>query len=275
MNIQIISLFMLILGMWMVLISFYLDFDFFRIKVLMNYFRNIKENTLIMAFVTLIGIVVSIMTKVFVFVPVSLAVAILLPGILVNQRKNKNQDQKMRQWTLLIDDLTSGVRAGLNVGEALAQALQNCEEPLRLDFQEAIIEINRSGQVSKVISILKNQITDSVGIATLKLLQVVLKTGANDLATSLSILSNASRENHNLIQELKAKQSWVLNGARISVVAPWLVLLALWTQESVRNAYQNVIGQLILILVAMVGVIGYLVMKRIGRIDVFRNVETT
>jgi tight adherence protein B len=266
---------MLILGMWMVLTSFYLDFDFFRIKVLMNYFRNIKENTLIMASVTLIGIVVSIMTKVFVFVPVSLAVAILLPGILVNQRKNKTQDQKMRQWTLLIDDLTSGVRAGLNVGEALAQALQNCEEPLRLDFQEAIIEINRSGQVSKVISILKNQITDSVGIATLKLLQVVLKTGANDLATSLSILSNASRENHNLIQELKAKQSWVLNGARISVVAPWLVLLALWTQESVRNAYQNVIGQLILILVAMVGVIGYLVMKRIGRIDVFRNVETT
>jgi tight adherence protein B len=275
MNFQIISLFMLTLGMWMVLTSFYLDFDFFRIKVLMNYFRNIKENTLIMASVTLIGIVVSIVTKVFVFVPVSLAVAILLPGILVNQRKNKTQDQKMRQWTLLIDDLTSGVRAGLTVGEALAQALQNCEEPLRLDFQEAIIEINRSGQVSKVISILKNQITDSVGIATLKLLQVVLKTGANDLATSLSILSNTSRENHNLIQELKAKQSWVLNGARISVVAPWLVLLALWTQESVRNAYQNVIGQLILILVAMVGVIGYLVMKRIGRIDVFRNVETT
>jgi len=275
MNFQIISLFMLILGMWMVLTSFYLDFDFFRIKVLMIYFRNIKENTLIIASVTLIGIVLSIMTKVLVFAPASLAVAILLPGILVNQRKNKTQDQKMRQWTLLIDDLTSGVRAGLTVGEALAQALQNCEEPLRLDFQEAIIEINRSGQVSKVISILKNQITDSVGIATLKLLQVVLKTGANDLATSLSILSNASRENHNLIQELKAKQSWVLNGARISVVAPWLVLLALWTQESVRNAYQNVIGQLILILVAMVGVIGYLVMKRIGRIDVFRNVETT
>ena len=275
MNFQIISLFMLILGMWMVLTSFYLDFDFFRIKVLMIYFRNIKENTLIIASVTLIGIVVSIMTEVLVFAPVSLAAAILLPGILVNQRKNKTQDQKMRQWTLLIDDLTSGVRAGLTVGEALAQALQNCEEPLRLDFQEAIIEINRSGQVSKVISILKNQITDSVGIATLKLLQVVLKTGANDLATSLSILSNASRENHNLIQELKAKQSWVLNGARISVVAPWLVLLALWTQESVRNAYQNVIGQLILILVAMVGVIGYLVMKRIGRIDVFRNVETT
>ena len=274
MNIQLLSLLMLILGIWMALISYYLDFDFLRIEKLKHIFSNIKENTLIMFSVAFMGIVVSIITKVYVIAPVSFALAILLPGILLNQRKTKMQDQKMQQWTLLIDDLTSGVRAGLTIGEALAQALQNCEEPLRSDFQEAILEINRSGQVSKVISILKNQITDAVGVATLKLLQVVLKTGANDLATSLSILSNSSRENHNLIQELKAKQSWVLNGARISVISPWLVLLALWTQESVRNAYQNLIGQLILILVALVGLFGYLAMKRIGRIDVFRKIET-
>ena len=274
MNIQLLSLLMLILGIWMALISYYLDFDLLKIKKLKHVFSNIKENTLIMFSVAFMGIVVSIITKVFVIAPVSFALAILLPGILLNQRKTKMQDQKMQQWTLLIDDLTSGVRAGLTIGEALAQALQNCEEPLRSDFQEAILEINRSGQVSKVISILKNQITDTVGVATLKLLQVVLKTGANDLATSLSILSNSSRENHNLIQELKAKQSWVLNGARISVISPWLVLLALWTQESVRNAYQNLIGQLILILVALVGLFGYLAMKRIGRIDVFRKIET-
>lgn len=275
MNIQLFSLFMLISGMWMFLVSYYLDFDFFRIEKLMSFFRNMKENTLIMISVAFLGIVISLVTKIFVIFPVSLAIAILLPGILLNQRKAKIQDQKMRQWTLLIDDLTSGVRAGLTVSEALAQALQNCEEPLRSDFQEAILEINRSGQVSKVISILRNQIKDTVGVATLKLLQVVLKTGANDLATSLSILSNSSRENHNLIQELKAKQSWVLNGARISIVSPWLVLLALWTQQSVRNAYQNLIGQLILILVATVGLFGYLVMKRIGRIDTFRKIETT
>jgi tight adherence protein B len=274
MNIQLLSLLMLISGMWMALISYYIEFDFLRIEKLKNVLSNIKENTLIMVSVAFMGIVISITTKVFVVAPVSLAVAILLPGILLKQRKIKMQDQKMQQWTLLIDDLTSGVRAGLTIGEALAQALQNCEEPLRSDFQEAILEINRSGQVSKVISILKNQITDAVGVATLKLLQVVLKTGANDLATSLSILSNSSRENHNLIQELKAKQSWVLNGARISVISPWLVLFALWTQESVRNAYQNLIGQLILILVAVVGLFGYLFMKRIGRIDVFRKIET-
>jgi len=274
MNTQILNLFLLITGIWMILFSYYLNLDFFKIEILNNHFRKVKESTIILLSVSFLGVVAFIITKVFVFVPMSLAIAFLLPGVLINKRKTKNQDQKMSQWTLLIDDLTSGVRAGLTVSEALAQALQNCEEPLRSDFQEAIIEINRSGQVSKVISILKNQITDAVGISVLKLLQVVLKTGANDLATSLSILSNSSRENHNLIQELKAKQSWVLNGARISVVSPWLVLLALWTQESVRNAYQSLTGQIILILVALVGGVGYLVMKRIGRIEIFRSAGT-
>ena len=274
MNTQILNLFLLITGIWMILFSYYLNLDFFKIEFLNNHFRKDKDSTIILLSVSFLGVVAFIITKVFVFVPMSLAIAFLLPGVLINKRKTKNQDQKMSQWTLLIDDLTSGVRAGLTVSEALAQALQNCEEPLRSDFQEAIIEINRSGQVSKVISILKNQITDAVGISVLKLLQVVLKTGANDLATSLSILSNSSRENHNLIQELKAKQSWVLNGARISVVSPWLVLLALWTQESVRNAYQSLTGQIILILVSLVGGVGYLVMKRIGRIEIFRSAGT-
>jgi len=73
--------------------------------------------------------------------------------------------------------------------------------------------------------------------------------------------------------ELKAKQAWVLNGARVSVFAPWLVLIALWTQSSVRVAYQNFTGQVILTMVAGVGVAGYLVMKRIGQIQIYRKAE--
>jgi len=135
MNTSVFNLFLLISGMWIVLISYYIDFDFLRIELLLSYFRNIKEKTLITVPVAFIGIVVAIITKVFVFVPESLVIEILLPGMLVNQREIKIQDQKMSQWTLLIDDLVSGVRAGSTISEALSQALQNCEEPLRSDFQ--------------------------------------------------------------------------------------------------------------------------------------------
>jgi len=274
MNSAMVLFFVLLIGMWIVILRYFLDFELINLNKIKKYTKNIKENTRITFLVVLAGIMIALLTKIFVVVPASILIGILLPGVFTKINQNKSLDIKMLQWIAFIDDLSSGVRAGLTLSDALAQALKNSEEPLRSEFLEAIVEFNRSGQVSRVLLILQSQIKDAVGAATVKLLSVVMKTGANDLASSLRILADASRETINLVQELKAKQSWVLNGARVSVIAPWLVLLALWTQESVRVAYQNFTGQLILVLVATVGVVGYFAMKRIGKIDVFKDFGT-
>lgn len=255
-------------GAWIAVISYYFDIDLFKIKALNDFIVNIKENNLITIGIITLGILLSILTKVIIVAPAFVILGLLTPGLLLRRKNNKSTELKMNQWLVLIDELASGVRAGLTISESLSQSLNKSEEPLRQDLIEAILEFNRSGQVSKVMKILQTQISDPVGIATLKLLAIVLKTGSNDLATSLSILSNTSRENINLIQELKAKQAWVLNGAKISLIAPWVVLLTLWTQESVRTAYQNFMGQIILLLVAVIGIVGYVVMKKIGKIDI-------
>jgi tight adherence protein B len=255
-------------GAWIAVISYYFDIDLFKIKALNDFIVNIKENNLITIGIITLGILLSILTKVIIVAPAFVILGLLTPGLLLRRKNNKSTELKMNQWLVLIDELASGVRAGLTISESLSQSLNKSEEPLRQDLIEAILEFNRSGQVSKVMKILETQISDPVGIATLKLLAIVLKTGSNDLATSLSILSNTSRENINLIQELKAKQAWVLNGAKISIIAPWVVLLTLWTQESVRTAYQNFMGQIILLLVAVIGIVGYVVMKKIGKIDI-------
>jgi tight adherence protein B len=262
-------------GVWMALITYYFDIDLFKIKALNVFIVNIKENNLITIGIITLGILLSILTKVIIVAPAFVILGLLAPGLLLRRRNNKSTELKMNQWLILIDELSSGVRAGLTISESLSQSLNKSEEPLRQDLLEAILEFNRSGQVSKVMKILQSQISDPIGIATLKLLAIVLKTGSNDLATSLNILSNTSRENINLIQELKAKQAWVLNGAKISIIAPWVVLLTLWTQESVRTAYQNIMGQIILSLVALVGIVGYIAMKKIGKINIGSQAHLT
>jgi tight adherence protein B len=262
-------------GVWMALITYYFDIDLFKIKALNVFIVNIKENNLITIGIITLGILLSILTKVIIVAPAFVILGLLAPGLLLRRRINKNTELKMNQWLILIDELSSGVRAGLTISESLSQSLNKSEEPLRQDLLEAILEFNRSGQVSKVMKILQSQISDPIGIATLKLLAIVLKTGSNDLATSLNILSNTSRENINLIQELKAKQAWVLNGAKISIIAPWVVLLTLWTQESVRTAYQNIVGQIVLSLVALVGIVGYIAMKKIGKINIGSQAHLT
>lgn len=263
----------MICGLWVIILSFFIDIDFMKIKEVNFFFSNLKENTKYSIGIVLLIMALGVITKIYIIIPASIIFGLIFPGILAKYKDGKINDLKITQWTAVVDDLSSGIRAGLTISEALSQALSNSEEPLRQEFLEAIVEFDRSGQVSKVMAILQEQVKDVVGISTLKLLQVVLKTGANDLATSLSILSSSSRETSNLIQELKTKQAWVLNGARVSVVAPWLILLALWTQESVRSAYQNLMGQFILFMVALVGVIGYLMMKKIGKIVIFGSGE--
>lgn len=262
-------------GAWIAVITYYFDIDLFKIKALNDFIVNIKENNLITIGIITLGILLSILTKVIIVAPAFVILGLLTPGLLLRRKNNKSTELKMNQWLVLIDEIASGVRAGLTISESLSQSLNKSEEPLRQDLIEAILEFNRSGQVSKVMKILQTQISDPVGIATLKLLAIVLKTGSNDLATSLNILSNTSRENINLIQELKAKQAWVLNGAKISIIAPWVVLLTLWTQESVRTAYQNFMGQIILLLVAVIGIVGYVVMKKIGKIDIGSQAHLT
>lgn len=275
MKINLILTAIFLIGAWMAVITYYFDIDLFKIKVLNDLLVNIKENNLITIGIITLGILLSILTKVIIVAPAFVILGLLTPGLLLRRKNNKSTELKMNQWLVLIDEIASGVRAGLTISESLSQSLNKSEEPLRQDLIEAILEFNRSGQVSKVMKILQTQISDPVGIATLKLLAIVLKTGSNDLATSLNILSNTSRENINLIQELKAKQAWVLNGAKISIIAPWVVLLTLWTQESVRTAYQNFMGQIILLLVAVIGIVGYVVMKKIGKIDIGSQAHLT
>lgn len=267
MQINLILVTTFLIGIWIALITYFFEIDLFKLKALNNFIINIKENNLITIGIITLGLFLSVLTKVFIVLPAFIAIGLLTPGFLLRRKNNKSLELKMNQWLILIDELSSGVRAGLTISESLSQSLNKSEEPLRQDLLEAILEFNRSGQVSNVMKILQNQISDPVGISTLKLLAVVLKTGSNDLATSLNILSNSSRENINLIQELKAKQAWVLNGAKISIIAPWVVLLTLWTQESVRSAYQNIMGQIILSLVALIGIVGYFAMKKIGKIE--------
>jgi tight adherence protein B len=264
----------LILGLTLMILNFPDEADLLKIRSINKKFNEIKFKTKILLGFISIGLLVAIITKVLIFLLALVLVGIFLPEILDRKTKDKIIEKKMELWIALIEDLTSGARAGLTINEAVFQAIYKAEEPLHSDLQEAILEYQKSQQLSRIIPILKANTKDSVGIATLKIIEIVSKTGANDLSSSLLILSNSAKETHNLIMELKAKQAWVLNGAKISVLAPWLVLLALWSQESVRNSYQQLGGQIILLLVGAVGVLGFFTMKKIGTIRAFERVSS-
>lgn len=268
------EIFTFILGITLfsiILILLYKDRKLFELKNLTDRIKKYPLENKLAFMLFLAGVLIGILTRIYVLIPGFIILSLILPNLLLKKRTEKIKELKMQQWLYFLDNMSSATKAGFPIKESLSQALNSAEDPLKQDLYSAIIEINRSNQVSKVIPILKNDVKDEIGKNVVKIIELVHFLGASDFSKILSILSNSSREFHELITELKVKQTWVLNGAKIAIASPWVVLLALWTQENVRNSYQSINGQIVLFLVALLGVAGYLVMQKIGNLEIRKS----
>ena len=87
-----------------------------------------------------------------------------------------------------------------------------------------------------------------------------------ELGRLLRSLSSHLREDARTRSELESRQSWTINGARLAVSAPWLVLLLLCFQPEVIQRYSSPTGLAILVFGAVVCVVAYRLMLRIGRL---------
>ncbi|MEP6814939.1 MAG: type II secretion system protein F, partial [Marmoricola sp.] len=72
--------------------------------------------------------------------------------------------------------------------------------------------------------------------------------------------------------ELESRQTWTISGARLAVAAPWLVLLLLCFQRAVISRYSSTAGVVVLGGGAVLCLVAYRLMMRIGRLPVERRI---
>jgi len=80
----------------------------------------------------------------------------------------------------------------------------------------------------------------------------------------LGTLAGFLRESARTRSELEARQSWTVNGARLAVAAPWIVLVVMAGRPEAMLAYNSGIGAVVLLGGLLVSVLCYAVMLRIG-----------
>ena len=85
-------------------------------------------------------------------------------------------------------------------------------------------------------------------------------------------LSGYLREDLRTRSELEARQSWAVNGARLAVAAPWIILLLMSGQPEVIARFSSAAGVVILALGGAVCVLAYRLMMRLGRLPVERRI---
>jgi tight adherence protein B len=224
----------------------------------------------------LIGVVVLVVAFVATrSVSVSMVFALFAaytPRMLVHRMRRRRRADLRELWPEVVDNLTSGVRAGLSLPEALSAIGSRGPEQLREPFRAFGTDYRATGAFNESLNRLKAALADPVGDRVCESLRVAREVGGTDLGRLLSTLSSFLREDARARSELLARQSWSVSAARMAVAAPWLVLVLLSTQRETLAAYDTAAGTLILLVGAGLSVAAYRLMIRIGRLPEDRRV---
>jgi len=207
--------------------------------------------------------------------PVALVFAVLAgwaPFGVLAARARRRTRELAEVWPEAVDNLASAVRAGLSLPDALAGLAVRGPEPLREPFERFALDYQVTGRFSESLDRLKDRLADPVGDRVVEGLRVAREVGGGELGRLLRNLSGYLRDDARTRSELEARQSWTVNGARLAVSAPWLVLLMLSFQSEVVQRYSSPAGVLVLGFAAVACVVAYRLMLRLGRLPRERRI---
>ncbi len=207
--------------------------------------------------------------------PIAVVFAVLaafLPIGLVRGRARRRQRDFAEVWPEVVDNLNSAVRAGMSLPEALGALADRGPEALRAPFAQFALDYQVTGQFSPSLDRLKTRLSDPVGDRVVEALRVAREVGGGDLGRLLRSLSGYLREDARTRSELETRQAWTVNGARLAVAAPWLVLLFLCFQPEVIQRYSSPLGAMVLAGGAIACIGAYRLMMRVGRLPTERRI---
>ena len=200
------------------------------------------------------------------------AMAGYLPLAMLAGRARRRQRELAEVWPEAVGNLASAVRAGLSLAEALTQLGHRGPEPLREPFLAFGADYQVTGRFGDSLDRLKVRLADPVGDRVVEGLRIAREVGGGELGSLLRNLSGFLREDARTRSELESRQAWTVNGARLAVAAPWLVLLMLCFQREVIARYASPAGVVVLAGGALLCLVAYRTMVRIGRLPTERRV---
>lgn len=194
------------------------------------------------------------------------------PFAFLRARAARRQREHAQAWPDAVDHLASAVRAGLSLPEALIQLGERGPEELREAFAHFGRDYGSTGRFTESLDLLKTRLADPVGDRVVEALRIAREVGGGDLGRLLRSLSGFLRDDLRTRGEIESRQSWTIGAARLAVAAPWIVLAMMSLQRDVIARFATPAGVTLLIGGAVVCVVAYRLMLRLGRLPVEQRI---
>jgi tight adherence protein B len=193
-------------------------------------------------------------------------IGLALPLMAVTRRARRRRQRTRGSWPDALDHLVSAVRSGLSLPDSVSTLAHVGPDATRADFAAFEHQYAATGNFAISLDALKSRLADPVADRILETLRMSREVGGNELTTVLRNLMFSLRQEAAIRAEVEARQSWVVNAARLGVAAPWIVLLLLSTRPEAAAAYNSSAGVMVIVAGLLVSLVAYRVMLSLGRL---------
>ncbi|MBI5161072.1 MAG: type II secretion system F family protein [Micrococcales bacterium] len=218
----------------------------------------------------LCGVVAGAVTVAVLPIPVAATGAAIagaaLPIVGISWRARMRRRAARIVWPDVVDNLVSALRAGLPLTEALSALAVSGPTATRAAFAGFERDLRAVGDLGAALDELKDRLADPVADRIVETLRMAREVGGTELPSVLRNLGGYLRQDAALRAEVEARQSWVLNAARLGVAAPWIVLALLSSRPEAVRAFDSPAGAALLVIGFAVSVVAYRIMIAIGRL---------
>lgn len=195
--------------------------------------------------------------------------AILLAGRnLVNGRIAARRRRLRAAWPGIVDGMRQVIRSGGSIPEAVMESRTRVPEELVPALERFGSAVESGMRVDQGLAQLKDDIADPVADRVIEALRMAYEVGGVELPAVLHALQTSVRSDIAAREDALAKQAWIRAASRLGVAAPWLVLILLSGRPETISAYTTTTGGLIIVAGAVVSVVAFRMMSRLGRLPI-------
>ena len=188
------------------------------------------------------------------------------PIAFLRSRRLRLLKARRQMWPDVCDLLVAAIRVGLSLPDAVASLAESAPTAIRPALAVFARDLRATGRFESSIDRLKTTLADPTADRIIEALKMARQVGGTELTGVLRSLSSSVRADAALRGEVEAKQSWIRGAAVLGVVAPWVILGLLALRPEGAQAYASAEGMMVILGGAVVSVIAFRIMVRIGRL---------
>lgn len=232
-------------------------------------FASVERHRVI-AVVVILALVGGAVAWLLTGIPVLAVLAALAAGTapiaFLRSRRLRLLKARRQMWPDVCDLLVAAIRVGLSLPDAVASLAESAPAAVRPAFAVFARDLRSTGRFESSIDRLKTTLADPIADRIIEALKMARQVGGTELTGVLRALSSSVRADAALRGEVEAKQSWIRGAAVLGVIAPWVILALLALRPEGAQAYGSPAGVMVIAGGAVVSVIAFRIMLRIGRL---------